>query len=221
METTTRVEPELHEDAGLPYLLSVPHARAPRTGWPVLFFLHGLDEGAPSPPRDALSKHGPFAPMSFDRASRDFIIIAPQLPTRGDVWALYKDEASVIVDRLNERHALDRHRLYLTGFSFGGNGVFDLAAEAPGMWAALWPVDPTRPPETDPDLPVWLSSGEISRRMQDAFIEALGLEPAKEEKSGDKCWFDYGVSHVETARRAYADDRIYAWLLAKERELLK
>ena len=32
-----------------------------------------------------------------------------------------------LVQLLRREHALDEARIYLTGFSYGGNGVFDLA----------------------------------------------------------------------------------------------
>ncbi|MBW3534585.1 MAG: hypothetical protein KY453_05120, partial [Gemmatimonadetes bacterium] len=32
---------------------------------------------------------------------------------------------------------------------------------------------------------------------------------------GDRVWLDEGADHVGSARRAYADGRIYAWLLAR------
>jgi hypothetical protein len=90
--------------------------------------------------------------------------------------------------------------------------VFDLALAQPGMWAALWAVDPTRVPEHDPGLPVWLSSGEISRRRQAGFTAALGLEPAG---TGDRIYTDQGMDHVGTATLAYQDERIYRWLLER------
>ena len=42
------------------------------------------------------------------------------------------------------QRAVDTGRLYLTGFSYGANDVFDLALAQPDLWAALSAVDPTR-----------------------------------------------------------------------------
>lgn len=112
-------------------------------------------------------------------------------------------------------HGGDSARSYLTGFSFGGNGVFDLALAQRELWAALWPVDPTRVPPADPGLPVWLSSGEVSRRGERGFVERLGLNQPAGAAPGGCVIVDRGQDHVGTATLAYADERIYDWLLAR------
>ena len=115
-----------HEEGPLRYLLRVPSGSvdAPR---PVLFFLHGYDEGAPMPMQDALTRHGPLRPGNSSSALRPFIVVAPQMPVRGDVWYRYAEHVRAIVKQVHEQHGGDPLRTYLTGFSFGGNGVFDLA----------------------------------------------------------------------------------------------
>lgn len=204
------------ESAPLRYLLSVPSGPGLRPGaWPVLCFLHGYDEAFPLEIRRALTRHGPLRPGSAPRAVRDFVVVAPQLPRAGDVWHRYADAVREIVAEVQRAHGGDPRRTYLSGFSFGGNGVFDLAVAQPGTWAALWPVDPTRVPREDPGRPVWLSFGEVARRGKTSFIRALELEPAAAEPGGDRLYLDEGRDHVGSATLAYADERIYAWLLSK------
>lgn len=209
------VAPRLVESAPLPYLLSLP-AGAPSDAGPrpVLCFLHGYDEGAPAEIRAALTRHGPLRPGSSPRATSDFIVVAPQLPRQGDLWRRHADDVRRIVDDVAEAHGGDPRRTYLTGFSYGGNGVFDLALARPDAWAALWAVDPTRVPRTDPRRPVWLSFGAVARHARQAFIRALGLQPAGAVPQGDRLYLDEGQDHVGSATLAYADHRIYAWLLS-------
>ncbi|HEY0036641.1 MAG TPA: hypothetical protein VGB66_08145 [Longimicrobium sp.] len=145
------------------YLLSVPDG-APSGPRPVLCFLHGYDEAAPTEIFEGVTRHGPLRPGSDGSAMQQMIVVAPQLPAAGDIWRRYADVVRDIVSRVQAEHGGDPARTYLTGFSFGGNGVFDLALCQPGFWAALWPVDPTRVPGGDPGLPVWMSSGEVSPR---------------------------------------------------------
>lgn len=207
-------EPRLVESAALPYLLSLPEeAEGPR---PVLCFLHGLDEGAPTPLREGLTRHGPLAAESAEEARRDFIVAAPQLPAQGDHWRRQAGAVGEIVRQVQGAHGGDPARTYLTGFSYGGNGVFDLALAEPAPWAALWAVDPTRVPAADPGLPVWLSSGILSRRLERELVRTLRLA-LPGAAPGDRVITDDGEDHVRTAARAYADDRIYAWLLARRR----
>ena len=214
----TGADPRLVEGGPLPFLLSLPPAAPGGAPPPVLCFLHGYDEGAPMEIRRALTRHGPLAATSSPAARSEFIVLAPQLPVRGDAWFRHADAVEEIVREAWRLHGGDPARTYLTGFSFGGNGVFDLALLRREPWAALWPVDPTRVPRGDPGLPVWLSSGEVSRHATRAFVGSLAPEPLDEHREpGDRVHEDQGLDHVGTATRAYGDDRIYRWLLSKRR----
>ena len=201
------------ESAPLSYVLSVPPG-AGEGKRPVLCFLHGYDEAAPTEIRAGVTRHGPLRPGSSPRATADFIVVAPQLPAAGDLWHRHADAVARIVADVREEHGGDERRTYLSGFSFGGNGVFDLALAQPDTWAALWAVDPTRVPRTDPRRPVWLSFGQVARHGKAAFIRALDLQPAGEAPSGDRLHLDEGEDHVGSATRAYRDERVYAWLLS-------
>ena len=198
----------------LPYILRVPAdpAAAPH---PLLVFLHGYDEGPPTEIQDALTRHGPLRPGNPLDALTPFIIVAPQMPVRGDAWHRYADAVREIVKEVHEEHGGDAQRTYLTGFSFGGNGVFDLALLQPHTWAALWAVDPTRVPGRDPAAPVWLSIGEISRYRTRVFTSALRLRAADGEAASDRVYKDQDADHVGSATLAYRDERIYSWLLTK------
>lgn len=195
------------------YVARVPEGQRPSGGWPTLAFLHGYDEAEPTDIIEGLARHGPLS-RTAAAASEEFLVVAPQLRTRGDIWREHGDEVIEIVHESCERHGGDGTRVYLTGFSFGGNGVFDLALQRPDIWKALWPVDPTRV-TPDPGLPVWLSVGELARRRETDFIARLGLQPLAAATSGDRVILDEGEDHVGAARRAYADPRIYEWLLAR------
>jgi poly(3-hydroxybutyrate) depolymerase len=205
------------ESAALPYLLSVPPAAGEdESPLPLLFFLHGFGEAAPVEIRWGVARHGPLRRGSAHSALERFIVAAPQLPRAGDLWHQFADAVREIVEDVGREHPLDAARLYLTGFSFGGNGVFDLGLEQPDLWAALWAVDPTRVPREVPPQPIWLSVGEVARHRIDMFTRSLQLEPLQDgSPGGDRVLVDEGLDHVESAATAYADDRIYQWLLGR------
>jgi len=190
--------------------LSVPENAGPHA---LLCFLHGYDEAAPLPLDAALTRHGPLREGNPAVVKERFIVLAPQLPLAGDIWHRYADDVQALVAATIERLGGDRHRAYLTGFSFGANGVFDLALLQPGLWAALWAVDPTRVPKRAIAQPIWLSIGEVARWQKKAFIEALVLQDASRHRHGRRLCADHGDDHVGAARRAYADPQIYEWLL--------
>jgi predicted peptidase len=207
--------------APLPWVLALPRA-APRPGKPrpVLCFLHGYDEGPPTPLEQGVTRHGPLRDPAAFSSLAPFIVVAPQAPVRGDTWSGYADDVLRLVRQVQDEHGGDRARTYLTGFSFGGNGVFDLALAQPGTWAALWAVDPRRIPRRDPGLPVWLSIGEVSRRASAGFARALALRAFDERATtaGARVFHDQGLDHVGCATSAYRDERIYQWLLDAGRQ---
>jgi len=203
--------PERDPRSGLWFVARAP-AFAETKRPPLLCFLHGYDEGQPTELVEALTRHGPLKSDASKRAQA-FVVVAPQLPVRGDFWHRYANEVHAIVTLARERFDADAGRLYLTGFSFGGNGVFDLALEQGAFWAALWAVDPTRPPRRALRQPVWLSFGAVARRARGLFVRSLRLAPFEGELDRPRVWLDEGADHVESARLAYRDDRIYDWLL--------
>jgi poly(3-hydroxybutyrate) depolymerase len=179
---------------------------------PLLCFLHGRDEGPPTTLMDAVTSHGPLKAGASPRTGH-FVVVAPQLRVRGDHWHRHAETVRDVVHRACDRFEVDESRMYLTGFSFGGNGVFDLAVLNGISWAALWAVDPTRAPRDPLTPPVWLSVGEVTRAGLSRFVRAMQLREAHGARPGPRVYADDGDDHVGAATRAYADDRIYDWLL--------
>ena len=201
-------------DGPLPYLMREPK-RFQAGGNPVLVFLHGYDEGPPTEIGIALTRHGPLRPDNDIAALEHFVIVAPQMPARGDLWHLHANAVFEIVNHVYRCHQGDPRRTYLTGFSFGANGVFDLAMVQPEIWSALWAVDPTRPPAKPLPRPIWLSIGERARHRKEAFVETLSLLPANQQNDGDAIFDDHGADHIGTAVLAYRNIQIYEWLLSR------
>jgi pimeloyl-ACP methyl ester carboxylesterase len=213
MNVAGKLEIELRPGA-LPYLFASPSGVS-GAGRPLLVFLHGYDEGPPTDIWPASTRHGPLRSEYDSSLFGDLLIAAPQLPARGDIWGHYATQLAELVGQLHREVATDPRRTYLTGFSFGGNGVFDVALQQPELWAALWAVDPTRVPPKPPAASIWLSFGDIARRQKKDFIEALSLRPAESAIDGDALFEDSGADHVGSARLAYGEPRTYAWLLSK------
>jgi dienelactone hydrolase len=208
-------------------LLHVPRrGSAPH---PVLCFLHGKGEaakertGAPDRGLDLLLKNGS-PPFHADKGSRfiqDFIVVSPQLECEGRWPAEDSARIDALMQKVIEQYAGDPAKLYLTGFSNGGDAVF-LFARSNTRWAALWSVDPAltaNTPRPQRGQSVWLHHGTSRRHVSDqdldAFIEAASLEaarPGDDANRQTRLLTDTGVPHVETSQAAYADARVYEWL---------
>ena len=196
---------------GLEFALR-PAAASATTRPPLLCFLHGHEQGPPTALARGVTTHGPLMRGASKRADA-FVIVAPHLPVRGDYWHRHAEPVRDVVMEACERYEADPAQLYLTGFSYGGNGVFDIGVAGSVRWAALWAVDPTRAPRDPLTPPVWLSVGEVTRAGLPRFVRALQLEHVARRKPGARVYLDEGDDHVGAARRAYADSRIYDWLL--------
>lgn len=210
------MEIDARHASGLDYVVRKPRRVPGEARAPVLCFLHGLDEGAPTPLEEGIARHGPLFVEAPEGAER-FLVVAPQLPRRGDLWASYADRVQEIVAAESQALGGDPRRTYLTGFSFGGNGALDLAALQRDTWAATWAVDPTRVPLGAITIPILLSIGEASRGATRLFVHRLQLVDASAGGSGDRLYEDRGLDHVGTARAAYGGTRMYGWLLTHSR----
>jgi len=201
----------------------LPSATSESDLYPVLCFLHGYGEAAPRPIYEALTLHGPLRPGNSPRVTERFIIVVPQLPEAGDNWHMKSGVVRQIVTTVQTEFHGNPNQTYLTGFSYGGNGVFDLAMTQPEFWTALWSVDPTRLPKANLPRPLWLSFGDASRLQRTAFMQLVSgsreVQPKDKIANSDFVFEDRGEDHVGTAKIAYEEDRIYDWLLSKSRHM--
>lgn len=124
------------------YLLVFPaeYARDTRH-WPLILFLHGSSGRGLN--LDLVKQYGP--PLIAEQhPSFPFVVLAPQCPEE-EYWTDNADLLAALLDDVLARYRLDRDRVYLTGTSMGGNGVWHLAARHPQYFAAIAPSPPARP----------------------------------------------------------------------------
>ena len=104
-------------------------------GYPVYIALHG-GGGAPAPLNDSQWRHM----QIYYKSSVQFgIYVAPRGVT--NTWDLhFVDESYPLYDRLIENlivyEGADPERIYLLGFSAGGDGVYQITPRMPDRWAA-------------------------------------------------------------------------------------
>ena len=187
---------------------------ADEAGYPLVIYLHGRggDVMTPEEPGEARS----FSAEDNYR-KRPCFIIAPQCPEGS--WDGANSAAVVeIIGDLTKNLAVDKKRIYLTGYSMGGYGTFHLLGEEPKLFAAGVPIagggDPNKA-ELFKKVPVWVFHGakddtvkpEQSQRM----VEAL-----KKERSEVK-YTEYADGDHGIAGRVYADPELHKWLFEQHR----
>jgi len=208
------------------YLLTLPPGYDPMavTEWPLLVFLHGIGERShaetdPMSPvhLDKLRTLGP--PLRIEQGTTfPFVVVAPQCST--DWWDGAQLEA--FIEDLKTRYRIDRTRVYLTGLSMGGFGVYDLAQRQPSRYAAIVPISAA--PQVD------AANSAAAPKLRDLPIRAYhGANDPLYPVSALQSYLDLirnaggnpGVT-IYTASPgnahdawipAYADDSLYTWLL--------
>jgi predicted peptidase len=128
------------------------------------------------------------------------------------------ERALAILDEAQREFRTDPQRVYLTGNSVGGAGVWQLAAAHPDRWAAIVPVcglGPVTKADAVKNISCWCFHGaddgnvsvEHSRNMIDA-LKRAGGRPRYTEFPG--------VGH-NSWENAYGSDELYEWLLRQKK----
>ena len=187
-----------------------------RQRWPLLLFLHGAGERGDT--LDTVKRLG-LTKLIEDGTDYPFIIISPQCP-QDEWWNLVALEA--LIEKFTKEYPVDPDRIYLTGLSMGGFGVWALAERHPERYAAVIPIcgggEISRAAALR-NLPIWAFHGaedhtvppKASQRLVDAVNAAGGHA---------RLTLYPGVGH-DSWTATYANPEIYRWLLAQRRSSTK
>jgi predicted esterase len=129
-------------------IVDVPATYDPSRQWPLRIQLHG-GVGRPSPnavrpgPRNSQPQESGGDPLLQNRIAGE-----PQIYAHPSGWADAQwwdveqvDNILRLVDTLKRRYNIDESRIYLTGISDGGTGVYYLALKSPTTWASYLPLN--------------------------------------------------------------------------------
>ena len=197
-------------------LVYVPRAPGPHA---VLCFLHGAGESAAhSQPLTKLLENRslPWHAENGSRHLRSLLLICPQLESRRRWEPSDAARIDELVREAAREHQADATRLALTGFSLGGEGVFQIAAASAFDWPSLWAVDPALqrvPPLPPGSARVLVHHGAEQPGAENmaAFAAGLGLS-ALGGTSSKRVLKVLRQDHSHTCSTAYADTEAYAWL---------
>jgi predicted peptidase len=207
---------------GLSYGLYVPPQFQGRKGpFPLIVSLHGYSKrtteqvfkaGLPETIArrfGANSANGPF----------EFIAFFPIDPTgQWQAGTAEVDNVMKGLDYVIGRHGIDPSRVYLTGESSGGSGVWSLAEAYPNKWAAVAPVASFISPDVEKvrRIPAWIFHGAqddhspverdriLMRQLQEAGADVRYTEvPNKGHTISDE---------------AYGSKGFYEWLASKKKD---
>jgi predicted peptidase len=154
------------------YQVYVPVDYSPKKRWPVVLFLHGSGERGEDGSVQAQAGIG--SAIRSDRQRFPMIVVMPQArPNTRWSGAMAAQAMQALEKSITEFHG-DRQRVYLTGLSMGGQGVWLLAAAHPHTFAALAPISSFLRLENDDDV----TDPTVDRALLAQFPELRAKDPA-------------------------------------------
>jgi predicted peptidase len=209
----------------LPYAVYVPRGYDPKQEWPCIVFLHGRGESGSDGFRPIIQGIG--SAIQWNEAAWPAIVIFPQKPDE-EQWESYDTFVMDCLAQTLREFSIDSQRITLTGLSQGGHGTWTMAANHPGVFAALAPIcsyaRPFAPHELAarvPDVPVWafhgLADDVVPASATTDMMDALKAHRSQRGSSVElKLSLFEGVNH-NAWDRAYRTESLAAWLLAQRR----
>jgi predicted peptidase len=213
----------------LSYRLFVPDGGATDSQYPLVMFLHG-GRGIGTDNVSQITKSnwsGSHVWIQLDSQTKQkAFVVAPQLPRparwdyrTSDELSKYGELAIELIEELQRTHPIDRNRIYLTGQSLGGWGVWDLIAKRPDLFAAAIPVcggGNTEAVSSMQGVAIWAFHGardrEVSVESSREMVEALRAAGSNIE------YTEYRFSGHAIWDRAYGEDGLIDWLFAQRKQ---
>jgi predicted peptidase len=201
----------------LDYLLYLPdgYEQDPQRQWPLILFLHGA--GQRGDQIDQVARLG-LPNLLNTRLKLPALVVSPHLPS-GAYWTDYVTALEKLLDQIMAQYAIDPKRVYVTGFSLGGYGMWALGLAAPDRFAALVPVAGGWDAGatnlcTLKSVPVWALHGAndelVSPAASAEVVKAL-------QACGGNVRFTLlpRTTHEAAATVAYLQPGLFDWLLAQ------
>jgi predicted peptidase len=214
------------------YQVYVPPTYDGHTSLPVILFLHGSGERG----SDGIKQTQVGMPTQIRRHPDWFnaIVVMPQCPDDSVFRGVVADAAFAALEKSVKEFHGDRDRLYVTGLSMGGYGVWQEIVDHPGVFAAAVAVSGGLTPSADMDnlyvsvegdepfavvaqkakgLPIWIFHGakddvvptEQSQKLVQAMRDAgANVKYTEYPDVGHAAW-----------DLAYADEELWKWLFAQ------
>lgn len=213
----------------VPYRLYAPPEARGRRRVPLVLYLHGGSGRGNDNLRQIRGGNELPTHVWTERRTRrrnPVFVLAPQIPESEhwegrDLENLSPYAAAVLdlVAALERELPIDPHRIYLTGQSLGGFGVWDIAAKKPRLFAAAVPMCGGGRPGLAASLrsvPIWAFHGARDEAVP--VTRTREMVAAVRAAGGNVRYTEYDdVDHLVWTR-AYRDKRLSEWLFAQSRE---
>lgn len=229
------------DKASYAYQVYIPKQYSTAKKWPIIVFLHGAGERG----NNALLPTEVGLGSALRRAPEDFptIAIFPQCPAE-QWWSsqICEQIALHTLEQVQQQYATNPDRIYLSGLSMGGYGVWHLATKYQDRWAALYPiagrVKPAQgnlpAPGSVPEqyagealyqktaqavkhLPIWIAHGAKDNVVP--VSESQKMSHYLTKQGADVTYREYADEWHNVWDTAYADKESITWLFNQVKTL--
>jgi predicted peptidase len=171
---------------------------------------------------------------SAGREKYPCFMLVPQCP-KNDVWVKFSHfpeslqttelptpgarAALAVLDSLIRQLPIDKKRVYITGYSMGGEGAFDFLTRRPHLFAAAIPissVSDTARARVIYQIPVWAFHGDQDD-VNNVKYSRLMIAALK-KYNGTPIYTEYpGIKHNDCWGKAYNEPGLFDWLFSQKR----
>jgi len=197
------------------YLLYMPagYRITPFKKWPLILFLHGSTERGTNV--EDVRRLG--LPAALDGGLRiPFLVVSPQIGPE-EIWS--SASLKKLLDRVMKELRVNPDRIYLTGWSLGGYGAWNMAESYPNLFAAAAPVSGGGDPELAHlirDIPFWVFHG-----LQDVNVspyQSMEMVQALQWAGADVKLTMYRDLAHDCWAETYGNRELYRWFLSNKRK---
>jgi len=208
-----RFERQVSRTFQLDYWLYLP-ADYERDGrpWPLVLYLHGAGERGDV---EKAKKHGPPKRIAAG-ADFPFLVVTPSCPAE-QWWE--PEPLEHLLRQVCSDHQVDTDRVYGTGLSMGGFGIWSLAITYPRRFAAIAPICGGGSPYLAyriVHLPAWVFHGAKDPVVP--LYESQRMVDALRNLSGDARLTVYPDAEHDAWTQTYDNPELYDWLLSHRRQ---
>jgi predicted peptidase len=200
------------ENFKLKYLLYLPDNYKEQEKFPLVLFLHGSGERGNQ--IEFVKRHGP-PRLVNEGKDFPFILVSPQCP-KNERWNVA--QLSELLNEIENSYKVDKERIYLTGLSMGGYGIWKMAAEYPERFAAILPVcggGDFLNACVLKDIPHWVFHGAKDKIV--SVQESERMVRALERCGGNVKFTVYPDAEHDSWTETYYNPEVYEWLLSNSR----
>lgn len=200
--------------------------------YPLIVFLHGAGERGDNN-LVPLTHFAPYILTENNRQKYPCFVLVPQCPkdkkwietdwkldahTQPEATSEVLKNVIEIIQIMEEKYPIDTKKIYITGLSMGGFGVWDLITRYPKKFAAAVPVCGGADEKTAKKikkLPVWAFHGALDKVVKPE--RSRNMVEAIKKTKGNIRYTEYPNVQHDSWKQVYQDENMWKWLFEQSK----